>query len=188
MKKIKTLALSLILLSSFNTFSYANNIESAEKEEKLETNYAGLGLTAGFLSSVGISYRQFFADRWGYKITGVGYYLNKSLLATGGIQAMYVFNENRDVRFYGFAGASNFTSRNYGQTYYNADSDPNYIPPKSTSNYDITNNLGGGIGIEIGRKESGLMVFIEVPILFSFKKLTLDAVYPTGQAGIMYNF
>lgn len=188
MKKIKILALSLLLVTSFTSFCYADIIENNEKEETLESNYAGLGLTAGFLSSIGISYRQFFADKWGYKLTGVGYFINKNLLATGGVQAMYVFNENREVRFYGFLGASNFTSRNYGQTYYNVDSDPNYIPPKSTSDYDITNNLGGGIGIEIGRKESGIMVFIEMPILFSFKRLTLDSFYPTGQAGIMYNF
>ncbi|MFN8674614.1 MAG: hypothetical protein U0457_21345 [Candidatus Sericytochromatia bacterium] len=165
-------------------------IKKYKKEEEVdyipEKNYKGWGVSLGYLSASGLSYRTFFADNWGMKATGAAYMQNGRGFGTFGMQGMYVHSENSIVRFYSLLGASYYGSNNSSNYTIQPNVDPvqRVDPP-----FEHSLGLGGGIGIEIGRKESGISMSLEFPITFIFKNFTkLDSIYPIPQISFMYNF
>lgn len=181
---------SLIIISTQNSVFSANEIE--EDNDKVETvqNYKGMGLTLGFLSGLGFTYRQFFADRLGVKASGMGFFDQNQTFGNIGLQGMYVFSENDWLKFYGLLGVSNFsTKRNF--VYYPEPVQNNesvYIPPRGSSNLETYNSVGGGIGIELGRLEQGLSFVIELPLVATFKGTALNSFYPIPSVSLIYNF
>jgi hypothetical protein len=198
--KIKNILLAILVSSGVLVTSnaYAENTEgdfSINKEEEVK-NYSGIGVTAGYASSLGFTYRRFFADRWAYKVTGVAFLDTNQAFGTAGLQGMYVFSETDWGKFYGLVGVSNFTmgrkSYNYTPSYsYSDPSNPDYvyIPPRGNSSIESFNNIGAGIGLEVGKIAEGVSLAIELPLTFSFKGFTsLNSIYPIPQISFIYNF
>ena len=191
-KLVKVVIISTMITISSVTKVYAEEVNQIEDTGEPEKNYKGIGITAGFLSGLGFSYRQYFADRYGVKATGMGFFDQYQTFGNLGIQAMYVFSENSWLRFYGLLGVSNFTTRRNNYTNYDApnSNDPNYvyIPSRGTYNYEAYNSLGAGIGIELGRLSQGLSFAIELPLVATFRNTTLNSFYPVPSLSVIYNF
>lgn len=200
-KTLKNIILSVIISASAVLPSYAQNDETDVKEtknikKKPETEYSGLGITAGYLSAVGLTYRKFFTDKFGAKITGIGFFDQSQVFGALGLEGMWVISENDWLRFYGLAGVSNFTMKrnNYYDystpvsSYDTANKDYVYIPPKGYSSYETYNSVGAGIGIELGRREQGLTFAIELPWILSFKNTSVNSFYPIPAISLLYNF
>ncbi|RZK01668.1 MAG: hypothetical protein EOO43_24110 [Flavobacterium sp.] len=159
--------------------------------EEVAANYKGLGITAGFLSGLGFSYRQYFADRLGFKATGIAFFDQNQTFGNIGLQGMYVLSENDWLRFYGLVGVSNFTTRRANYSYNNpssTDSDYVYIPSKGSSNFEAYNSVGAGIGIELGRLSQGLSFAIELPVVATFRGTSFSSLYPIPSLSVIYNF
>lgn len=149
-----------------------------------EKNYSGWGISFGYLSATGLSYRKFFSDNLGMKATGSAYMQNGLGYGTFGMEGMYVHSEDEMFRFYSLAGLSYFGSNNGSLNINNTYSNNN-----NQAVFEHSMGIGGGIGLEIGRKESALSMSIEWPITFIFKNFNkLDAIYPIPQISFMYNF
>ena len=163
-------------------------------ETPLEKNYKGMGVTAGFLSGLGFTYRQYFADRWAYKATGVGFFDQNQTFWNLGLQGMYIISENNWLRFYSLAGISSITTKRRIGTPIASPPPDNYsydyvdIPPRYSSNNETYNNVGVGIGLEFGRLAPGLSLALELPLIFSFRNVTLNSFYPIPQVSLIYNF
>lgn len=198
-------SLFLVLSSTFlpvYAFENTDNNEGIQdeikevKENISEKNYKGLGVTAGLLSGLGFSYRQYFMDKIGYKISGIAFFDQSQMFSDIGLQGMVVISENSWLRFYALAGISNFTTRRTSNSNYNDNPQPmnNYdynnvfIPPRYSSNTETYNSIGAGIGIELGRQEQGISVALELPLTFSFRNLSLYSFYPIPQLSLLYNF
>jgi hypothetical protein len=205
--KIKHLLFASLLLISSSAFlpCYAfesNNDENISdeinevKDIPVEKNYKGLGVTAGLLSGVGFSYRQYFNDNLGFKVSGVAFFDQNQMFADIGLQGMYVFSENNWLRFYALGGVSNYTTKRPSYNNYpypvppsdNNSYDSVVIPSRYSSNTDTFNSIGAGIGIELGRQAQGLSLALELPLIVSFRNLTLFSFYPIPQLSILYNF
>lgn len=189
--KVFTIVSLLTVSQPYNAFAEnADEINEAEQKDLIQ-NYKGLGITAGYLSGLGFTYRQYFADRFGVKVTGLGFFDQYQSFGNIGLQGMYVFSENDWLRFYGLAGVSNFTFKRRDYSYPTSP-DPSseyvYIPPRGSSNYDMYNSFGAGIGIELGRQEQGLSFAIELPIVATFKGTNLNSFYPIPSLSVIYNF
>lgn len=193
-----------------------SNPETPDKES-YSSNYMGLGFSGGAISGVGFSYRQFFADHYGFKTSTVVYHNEYTSFFNLGMQGMWVLSENDWLRFYVLAGLADFymgsqsyrelpsTSTPSETSSANADaastdagtSDTVVAKPTAPedvqfeSYYEAHNfvNLGAGIGLEIGRKEHGLTLALELPLVFSIKDFSsLDNIYPIPQISLIYNF
>ena len=103
MKKNKNLLVSLLTLTlTFSSPVFASDGEIEEvKPTEILKNYSGVGISAGYLSSLGFSYRNYFADKFGYKISGIAFFDQYQAFGTVGLQGMCVFSENDWLRFYG---------------------------------------------------------------------------------------
>ncbi|GIW22155.1 MAG: hypothetical protein KatS3mg068_1162 [Candidatus Sericytochromatia bacterium] len=193
MKSLKILLSSLLIISSLNY--KANAEENQENDDFIPqrlTNYKGLGITLGLLSSMGISYRTFLTEKIGVKATGIGFYDQSQGFWSVGFQGMYVMSENKDTKFYFLAGISNFSSRR--TTYYPTPTVSNnygedvFIPRKEDNQPENYLSLGGGIGAEIGTFTPGFTLAVEVPIVFTFRNMSLYSLYPIPQISLIYNF
>jgi hypothetical protein len=194
MRKIKILLSSLLIITSLSYKVSANeseNDENSYKSERLQS-YKGLGVTLGLLSSMGISYRAFLTEKIGVKGTGIGFYDQNQGFWSVGIQGMYVLAENRDTKFYLLGGISNFSSRR--TTYYPVQDrssvyDENiFIPRKEDNQAENYLSVGGGIGAEIGTFSPGFTLAVEVPVVFTFRNMSLFSLYPIPQISLIYNF
>lgn len=194
--KIKKSFFSLVLMSglifSSNAFAEEQQDFSINKEE-INNNYSGIGVTAGFASSLGFTYRKYFSDRWAYKVSGVAFLDTNQVFGTAGLQGMYVFSETDWGKFYGLVGISNFTAgrKNYNYTPYSDPSNPDYVyvPARGNSVIESFNNIGAGIGLEIGKISEGVSLALELPLTFSFKGFnSLNSIYPIPQISFIYNF
>ncbi|MBC7474314.1 MAG: hypothetical protein H7263_08485 [Candidatus Sericytochromatia bacterium] len=201
MKITKAIIISslLLLILPINLQVRAENVENPKDNAEEQTepnqeqlkNFKGLGITFGYLSSIGLSYRQYFADKFGVKLTGIGYFDQNQTFGTLGLQGMYVLGENDWMRFYSLAGVSTFatkssynsypTSRPNGSDYVN-------IPAKNSSNVQLYNSIGAGVGIEFGRQSQNLSFALELPFIVSFKGTTLSSFYPIPSVSLIYNF
>lgn len=192
-KNLKYLIISSIMLLSLPFNSFAD--DEIREEKEIVQNYRGIGISGGFLSGLGFSYRQYFADKFGIKATGMGFFDQSQTFGNIGLQGMYVFSENDWLKFYGLIGASNFTTKR-NNIYYSEpspvpptkDSDYVYIPPRGVSNIEMYNSFGAGIGIELGRLEQGLSFAIELPLVATFRGGKLNSFYPIPSLSIIYNF
>ncbi len=200
MNKLVKLSLisSIIVISSINT-AYSEEVDNKDNkinEIEEEKNYKGIGITAGLLSGLGFSYRQYFGDKFGVKATGMGYFDQTHTFGNLGIQGMYVLSENDWLRFYALIGISNFSTRrnnynNYSYPSYDSsppDKDYVYIPSRVSSNVETYNSIGAGIGIELGRLSQGLSFAIELPLLATFRNTTINSFYPVPSLSVIYNF
>jgi hypothetical protein len=192
-KILKSFVLSSIILFTTSQNVFANENSEIQEEKESIKNYKGMGISAGFLSGLGFSYRQYFADNYGIKATGMGFFDQYQTFGNIGLQGMYVFSENDWLKFYGLLGVSNFSTRRNNPTYYPAeptkgDNEYVYIPPKGTSSIDMYNSVGAGIGIELGRLEQGLSFAIELPLVATFRGTTLNSFYPIPSVSVIYNF
>lgn len=194
MKKLKILLSSLLIITSLNYKANAEENEDDEntyKPERLQT-YKGLGVTLGLLSSIGISYRAFLTEKLGVKATGIGFYDQNQGFWSVGIQGMYVLAENKDTKFYLLGGVSNFSSRR--NTYYSIPTQSDiygesiFIPRKEDNQLENYLSVGGGIGAEIGTFSPGFSLAVEVPIVFTFRNMSLFSLYPIPQISLIYNF
>ncbi len=162
------------------------NNDEDEDDYNPEKNYKGWGVSLGYLSASGLSYRTFFADNWGLKASGAAYMQNAKGFGTFGMQGMYVHSENKVVRFYSLFGASYYGANN-GPSIYPTTPGNNEMPKDPPFEHSL--GLGGGIGIEIGRKESGISMALEFPVTFIFKNFNkLESIFPIPQISFMYNF
>jgi len=169
--------------------------KKSKRTMEFETNYKGVGATVGLLSGAGFTYREFFADKFGYKATGIYFFDTSSSYWDVGLQGMWVVNETDWLRLYLLGGVSHFGSRRYSNYYYSEsspvlDSDNVYIPPKQTysSGGDTYNNIGVGLGIEFWRQNNGVSLALELPLVLSFRNFQLNSFYPVPQLSLIYNF
>ncbi len=184
--------------------------------KKIATDYKGLGISAGAISGVGFSYRQFFYENYGFKTSAVIYMDDNQNFFNAGLQGIKVLSGNDWLRFYAIGGLSDFSFKYYTYIY---DPVPPEPEPKTTANngtvtatpaptepvktekpinpkppekkvvFDTYVNLGAGIGIEIGRKEQGLSLAIELPLVLSIKNYNkINFIYPIPQISLIYNF
>lgn len=110
------------ILRSKKAKEYANQeneklvVKYTKKQEKEEVepekNYSGWGMSFGYLSATGLSYRRFFSDNLGMKATGSAFMQAGKGYGTFGMQGMYVHSEDELFRFYSLAGISYFGSNN----------------------------------------------------------------------------
>jgi hypothetical protein len=187
MKKVTLLA--LLLVSSICTSALAeenayavrdtNDFSIEEKKEEISKNYQGLGFHASLASGTGFSYRTFFADKWGAKVSGLGFFTETNGFASLGTQAMYVVQENDWFRFYGLGGGAIFFNR--GSSY-------DYDTKKSSIKDDLTQNVGAGVGIELGRREQYMSFVIELPMVLGFKQGKVSYLLPVPQVSWIINF
>jgi hypothetical protein len=209
---------SLLAFASISLPAYAadevlkqpeqTNVNSEAK--KIATDYKGLGISAGAISGVGFSYRQFFYENYGFKTSAVIYMDDNQNFFNVGLQGIKVLSGNDWLRFYAIGGLSDFSFKYYSYIY---DQVPPVPEPKTTTNngtttapataekpiepkppekkvvFDTYVNLGAGIGIEIGRKEQGLSLAIELPLVLSIKNYNkINFIYPIPQISLIYNF
>lgn len=152
-----------------------------------EKNYSGWGISFGYLSATGLSYRKFFSDNLGMKATGSAFMQSGKGYGTFGMEGMYVHSEDEMFRFYSLAGLSYFGSNNGSTLSLSTTTYPDNNQNQPAFEHSL--EIGGGIGLEIGRKESALSMSIEWPITFIFKNFNrLDSIYPIPQISFMYNF
>ena len=174
---------------NYDILSVKKNNDEDEDDYNAEKNYNGLGVSMGYLSASGLSYRTFFANNWGIKATGGAFMKDAKGFGTFGAQGMYVHSENNALRFYSLLGASYFGSNN-GTSIYSVPY-ANYSTQYREKEYSFEQSLeiGAGIGVEIGRKESGVSMALELPVTFIFKNLNkLESIFPIPQISFMYNF
>jgi hypothetical protein len=120
------------------------------------------------------------------KATGSAFIQSRKEYGTFGMQGMYVNSEDEIFRFYSLTGISYYGSNNGALTLATTTYPDN---SQQQAPFEHSLGLGGGIGLEIGRKESGLSMSIEWPITFIFKNFNrLDSIYPIPQISFMYNF
>lgn len=193
-KILKSVVLSSIILLSSQTQAFSASEIVEDNDSELVQNYKGMGLTLGFLSGLGFTYRQFFADKIGLKATGMGFFDQNQTFGNIGVQGMYVFSENDWLKFYGLLGVSNFSTKRNTVVYsdpvpaYKGENEYVYIPPKGSSNLEMYNSVGAGIGIELGRLEQGITFAIELPLVATFRGTTLNSFYPIPSLSLIYNF
>lgn len=153
-----------------------------------EKNYSGWGISFGYLSATGLSYRRFFSDNLGMKATGSAFMQSGKGYGTFGMEGMYVHSEDEMFRFYSLAGLSYFGSNNGSTLSLSTTTYPDNNQNQPVV-FEQSLGIGGGIGLEIGRKESALSMSIEWPITFIFKNFNrLDSILPIPQVSFMYNF
>lgn len=202
MRKIMLLCVGLLCLG-LPLQAAEIDAQNTETEQEPSRNYSGLGVSAGAISGVGFSYRQFFGDHYGVKTSAVIYVDDQRSFFDLGLQGLWVLSENDWLRFYVMGGLADFA---VGSTNFRPVAEPvltdseNAVPAvekplpedleyeefRENNNYV---NLGAGIGLEIGRKEHGLSLALELPLVFSFKNFSkLEYIYPIPQISLIYNF
>jgi len=168
--------------------------KKSNKITDFETNYKGVGFTAGLLSGAGFTYREFTGDKFGYKATGIYFFDSYSSYWDIGLQGMWVVHEIDWLRLYLLGGISNFGTKRYNDYSYpvpasSSNDEYVYVPSKNTySNWDMYNNIGVGLGIEFWRQNNGVSLALELPLVLSFKNLKLNSLYPIPQISLIYNF
>ena len=206
--------LSAITLPSFALEETANQpeIKNSNKPIKIETDYKGLGISGGAISGVGFSYRQFFSEKYGFKTSAVIYFDDNQTIFDIGIQGMREFSSNDWLRFYAIGGLSDFSFKRTSIIYpaipapvetkapvtntTSPDTQASPTPVTKTLGETVREtvsdtylNFGAGIGIEIGRKEQGLSLALELPLVVSIKNFNkLNFIYPIPQISLIYNF
>lgn len=192
--------------------------ETSSKDKKtVDDNYMGLGFSGGAISGVGFSYRQFFADNYGIKISSVFYHEERRTFFNLGTQGLWVLSDNDWLRFYVIAGLADFSFRETRTVFKpvevpeptNASTNEQTPTPSPTATpvpqkptpeelesnaekvteIDHYVNVGAGIGMEIGRREHGLTLALELPLVVSVKNFNeLNFVMPIPQLSLIYNF
>ncbi len=106
-----------------------------------------LGISAGFLTAGGFSYRQ-FTDQFGYQINFIAVGTEENFPILLGGKVLYPFHQTDKSRIYYLAGGSFIHD----------------IGSEKTINYLI--NIGGGVGFEFTIK-SNLRFSFDMPIVIS---------------------
>ena len=106
-----------------------------------------LGISAGFLTAGGFSYRQ-FTDQYGYQINFIAVGTEENFPILLGGKVLYPFHQTDKSRIYYLAGGSFIHD----------------IGSEKTINYLI--NIGGGVGFEFTIK-SNLRFSFDMPIVIS---------------------
>jgi hypothetical protein len=194
-------------------------VSNIEEIKQPITDYKGLGISGGAISGAGFSYRQFFSGTYGFKTSAVVYLDENQSFFNVGLQGMKELSSNDWLRFYLIGGISNFSFKNTNYIYPDvpvpdgikqpvqvtatqdtgnttpttqpsAAPQPVKIPdPKKETVFSTYMNFGAGIGIEIGRKEQGLSLALELPLVISIKDFNkLNFIYPIPQISLIYNF
>lgn len=201
MKTILSLFASVLLLTSncFPVLAEDSKVDS-NSTVKIEhpVKYSALGASAGFISGVGFSYREYLTEKIGYKVSTVVYIDNYLNFMNGGLQGIYVLSDNDWMRFYAIAGVADFNYRRKNTIY-----DPVPAPtgdvtkdalikdskPKEVLEVYNYFNFGGGIGMEIGRSKRNLSLSIELPLAVGIKDFkTVEYTLPIPQISLLYNF
>ncbi len=211
-QNIKRIIIGMILSTiAIPSFSEETAIKLKDESKidktikKIESDYKGLGISAGAISGVGFSYRQYFYETYGFKASTAGYIDDNQSFFNFGIQGLKELSSNDWLRFYVLAGISNFSFNNTNYIY-PEQTKPSQPTPNTTTSTEPTKlvvvqdpiktkvfsnymNFGAGIGLEIGRKEQGLSLALELPLVVSIKDFNkLNFIYPIPQISLVYNF
>lgn len=205
MKTILSLFASFLLLASSCLPVLAEDLkvdaDLSVKKTEHPVQYSGLGASAGFISGVGFSYREYLTEKIGYKISTVVYIDNYLNFMNGGLQGIYVLSDNDWMRFYAIVGVADFNYRRKN-TIFEPIPAPTGDATKPTKDEMIKDskqkevlevynyfNFGGGIGMEIGRSKRNLSLSIELPLAVGIKDFkTIEYTLPIPQISLLYNF
>lgn len=202
MKTILSLFASVLILASSCLPVLAEDLkvdaDLGVKKTEHPVQYSALGASAGFISGVGFSYREYLTERIGYKVSAVVYIDNYLNFMNGGLQGIYVLSDNDWMRFYAIGGVADFNYRRKNTIYDpmpaptgDATKDALIKESKPREVLEVYNyfNFGGGIGMEIGRSKRNLSLSIELPLAVGIKDFkTIEYTLPIPQISLLYNF
>lgn len=201
MKTLLSFCISLLLLGANSTPSFSEELKKDDditQKVSLPVQYNGLGVSAGFISGLGFSYRAYLTEKIGYKVSSAVYIDNNTSynFMNAGLQGIYVLSDNDWMRFYAIAGVADFNYKRKNYIY-----DPVPAPTTDTTKGEVISkpkeviesnnylNLGAGIGVEIGRTNKNLSLAIELPLVMGIKDFkSIDYTYPIPQISLLYNF
>lgn len=206
MKTLLGFCISLLLLASGSIPAFSEEVKKQDDSTSkvaLPVQYVGLGVSAGAISGLGFSYREYLSEKIGYKIATVLYNDKDNSFFDAGLQGIYVLSDSDNgwLRFYAIAGVSDFYYKRTNHVY-----DPvpaptpteqnkaDLVPTKEIVPRDVieTNNyvnFGAGLGLEIGRNKKNLSLSLELPLVIGVKNFSkIDYTYPIPQISLIYNF
>ncbi len=157
-------------------------------QEQADLPSHSIGAAAGFVSGVGISYRHWFENTYGYQVTLAPYYNRES--STGGqslqsaflslgLNALKVYRVAEVVNFYGYAGVHYLLDYNEHLSF----ADPGSSSDKSsTTEHRAIVGLGPGIDIHFWR----LSVDLGIGVAARIEGTGNFGIQPTGEIALYY--
>ena len=176
--KFLTLALLFIGLCFFSSTTFAQEDSPNENTPIFYRN--SLGVAAGGTTGLGISYRHFFPNKFGFQVTGIPIFSQNHFYSSTGLSLMYIFREHERVALFSYLGNHViYTEDNYYGGSILWDEEPIQY------SY-LTYNIGLGAGVNIH-----LWDFIDLSVKVGYGVFDIpNGVYTnlTGGIGAYYNF